>query len=104
VPESGYLKILSEIGATGFVLIYTMILFPLANAAIRFFKTKDIAYILFISSILSWMISFNGTYSFFDDRVKLTICMIVTLLILYIHFSKVNIESTEYDNEAGIEN
>jgi hypothetical protein len=104
VPESGYLKILSETGVTGFVPYFSLILLPLANAVIRFFKTKDITFILFISAILSWMISFNGTYSFFDDRVKLTICMIITLLILYIHFSKVNVEMNDDENEVLSEN
>jgi O-antigen ligase len=101
VPESGFLKILSELGATGFILIFFLILFPLIKSAFLFLKTKDFTLLYLVAAILSWMVSFNGTYSFFDSRIKLVIATIVCLMIVYIHFIKT--EEEEGEEEEALE-
>jgi Ca2+/Na+ antiporter len=101
VPESGFLKILSELGATGFILIFFLILFPLIKSAFLFLKTKDFTLLYLVAAILSWMVSFNGTYSFFDSRIKLVIATIVCLMIVYIHFIKT--EDADEEEEETLE-
>ena len=103
VPESGFLKILSELGATGFILIFFLILFPVIQSAFLFLKTKDFTLLYLVAAILSWLVSFNGTYSFFDSRIKLMIATIVCLMIVYIHFVKTSDENDDEEEELESE-
>jgi O-antigen ligase len=81
-PESGYLKFLTELGATGFVCIFLFVLLPMFNAFLVYLRTKDSSIILLISAVLSWMTGFYSTYSFGDVRLKVLIITILCLLIL----------------------
>jgi hypothetical protein len=81
-PESGYLKFLTELGATGFVCIFLFVLLPMFNAFLVYLRTKDSSIILLISAVLSWMTGFYSTYSFGDVRLKILIITILCLLIL----------------------
>lgn len=80
-PESGYLKFLTELGATGFIAIYGLILTPMIRGFFLFIKTKDLSVILMIAAIMSWMVGFWSTYSFGDVRIKIFIVTILCLLL-----------------------
>jgi O-antigen ligase len=82
-PESGYLLILTEMGALGFASIFLFVLIPIIQSFFNFFKTKDLNFILMISSILCWLIGFYSTYSLGDVRIKILVGSIIALMIVY---------------------
>lgn len=80
-PESGYLKLLTELGAFGFICIFALILVPLVNGLFLYLKKRNIAIILMIASVLSWMVAFYTVYSLGDVRMKLLIVTVICLII-----------------------
>lgn len=80
-PESGYLKLLTEFGAIGFLAVFAFVLIPLFNGIYVFIKNKDTNIILLIASIFSWMVGFYTVYSLSDLRIRLLIMTIIILLI-----------------------
>jgi len=95
-PESGYLLILTELGALGFISMFAFVLVPIIQSFYYYLKTKDLNFILMISSILCWLIGFYSTYSLGDVRIKILVGSIIALMIVYRTLKK----STE---EAEIE-
>lgn len=81
-PESGYLKLLTEYGLIGFVLFFSMILYPVIKGVQYYLKHKDYTSLLLISAILSWMVGFTTVYSLSDSRIAVYIAIIITLLII----------------------
>jgi len=96
IPESGYLKILSELGATGFIAMFTIILLPIFRAFILFLKVKDFTLLLILASISSWFVGFNSNYSFADNRILLLFGLLLSLLIYRYIFLN---ELIDYNNE-----
>jgi O-antigen ligase len=80
-PENGFLKILTELGAIGFICIFGMILISMIRSFVYYLISKDTSLILLIAAVLSWMVGFYTTYSFGDVRIKLLIVNLVCLLI-----------------------
>ncbi len=80
-PESGYLKILTEFGIVGFILVITFMLFPIFLAFNYFRKSKDINVVLIISAFSSWLVGFYTVYSFDDSRIRIVIVILICLLI-----------------------
>jgi O-antigen ligase len=80
-PESGYLKLLTEFGTVGFLVVMFFILKPIYEGIAMYFKTKDLSLLILVSSIATWMIGFYTVYSFGDIRIKLLIVSIVCMLI-----------------------
>lgn len=81
IPESGYLKILSELGATGFVTAFSIILLPIILGGITFIKTRDYTLILLLGALFTWFIGFNSNYSFSDNRILILFGLLISMLI-----------------------
>jgi len=101
-PESGYLLILTEIGALGFASIFTFVIFPIVQTFYYYLKTKDLNFILMISSILCWLIGFYSTYSFGDVRIKILVGSIIALMIVYRTILKSTVQ-TELEEDINSE-
>lgn len=80
-PESGYLKLLTELGLIGFCIAMFFIVKPIFAGLIVYFKTRDLTIIVLVSSLITWMIGFYTVYSFGDIRIKLLIISILCMLI-----------------------
>jgi hypothetical protein len=80
-PESGYLKLLTEFGAVGFISVFAFVFIPLYKGINTFVKNNDITILLLIASIVSWMVGFYTVYSLADLRIRLLIMTIIILLI-----------------------
>ena len=80
-PESGYLKFLTEFGIIGFILVISLLLFPIIKAFINFRNSKDINIILIISALTSWMVGFYTVYSFDDARIRVLVITLICLLM-----------------------
>jgi O-antigen ligase len=79
-PESGYLKLLVELGFVCFLIILSFLIIPLVKATKAILLYKDNKTILLITAaILSWMVAFITVYSFSDVRIFL---LVTTLLCL----------------------
>jgi O-antigen ligase len=80
-PESGYLKLLTEFGAIGFIAVFSYVVIPIYNGVSLFFKSRDMNLILLIAAIVSWMVGFYTVYSLADLRIRLLVMTIIILLI-----------------------
>ena len=80
-PESGYLKLLTEFGAVGFIATFAFFLIPIYKGAMLFIKNKDMNILLLIAALGSWSIGFYTVYSISDIRIRLLIVSIICLLI-----------------------
>ena len=107
-PESGYLLFLTELGALGFGTIFIFILFPMIQTFYYFLKTKDLNFILMISSIMCWLIGFYSTYSLGDVRIKILVGAIISFMIAYRNILNSQVESNEesdvIDNLQNLQN
>jgi len=101
-PESGYLLILTEMGALGFIATFIFVLIPIIQSFYYYLKTKDLNFILMISSILCWLIGFYSTYSLGDVRIKILVGSIIALMIVYRTLKK-STEATEIEEEINSE-
>jgi O-antigen ligase len=91
-PESVYLKFLTELGATGFISIFFMIIFPMAQAFFLFVKNKVSILILLIAGVIAWMIGFYTVYYFSDVRMTIFIITFLVVLANSYKWSNYNIE------------
>ncbi len=82
-PESGYLLFLTELGALGFASVFIFVIFPIIQTFYYYLKTKDLNFILMISSIMCWLIGFYSTYSLGDVRIKILVGSIISFMIAY---------------------
>ncbi|EHQ28706.1 O-antigen ligase family protein [Mucilaginibacter paludis] len=83
-PENGYLKIMVELGFTGFAIFCLFLIVPLFKGLIFFIKglvDKRVAYLM--ASLISWGIAFNTVYSIYDYRILLMVACMVILIITY---------------------
>jgi len=98
-PESGYLKIMTEVGGLGFLCLMLMILIPMIKSFFNFFRSRDLNFILLISAVLVWAIGFYSTYSFSEVRIKMFVALIVSLMIVQHHLLKTR-RLDEEENET----
>jgi len=81
-PENGYLKVLTEIGAIGFVISFLLILLPIAKAVYAHLKRRDnYLSLFFIASIICWFVSFNSLYTLTDRRIVILLTSLVCFVI-----------------------
>lgn len=81
-PESGYLKILDELGGVGFISFFSLYFIPIIITIKNYFKSKDLNFILINAGIIVWIIGFYSTYSFGDIRMFVFLNTIICLLYL----------------------
>ncbi len=80
-PESGYLKLLTEFGIFGFLLVFMLILLPMYRGIKTYFTTKDFNIMVMVASLSTWLIGFYTVYSLGDVRIKILVVSIVCMLI-----------------------
>jgi hypothetical protein len=80
-PESGYLKFLTEFGLIGFLCFCFLFIAPMVKGINRYFINNNISIIIFISSIICWMVGFFSTFSFGDIRIAILVITILCMLI-----------------------
>lgn len=81
-PENGYLKILTEFGAPGFFVAFSLILGPMFGAMRAWFKQQtDSRVFLFIAPVVCWLVSFISLYSITDRRNLIVLVCMLALLI-----------------------
>jgi O-antigen ligase len=84
--ESGYLKILVEIGILGLLISFCIILKPILDGLRSVRQAGNNFNIIFlIAGILSWATGFISLYTLSDKRILI---LLATLLCLLIHASK----------------
>ena len=81
-PESGYIKILDELGGVGFISFFSLYFIPMFISIKTYLKSKDLNFILINAGIIVWLIGFYSTYSFGDIRMFVFINTIICLLYL----------------------
>jgi hypothetical protein len=80
-PESGYLKLLTEYGAIGFLVILLIILIPLYKGITLYFKSQRSLQLILTASVLTWLVGFYTVYSLGDIRILILIATIIGLMI-----------------------
>lgn len=89
-PENGYLKILTEYGGPGFVVVFAIILGSIVGAFRAWYKKQtDARIFIFIASIVCWLVSFISLYSLSDRRNLLVLICPVCFLIFLSNRSKI---------------
>jgi O-antigen ligase len=80
-PESGYWMMLTEIGILGFISSFILVLVPIFQQIIRYFKKKSsVLGLFFIAALITWLISFVSLYSIADKRILILVITLVCLL------------------------
>jgi O-antigen ligase len=83
-PENGYLKIMVELGFTGFFLFSLLLIIPpLKGLWLYFMRVYDKHIVLLIASLVSFLIAFNTVYSIYDNRLLIMVASMVVLIIAY---------------------
>lgn len=82
-PESGYLKLLVEMGIVGFIPLVLIILFVLISGILQYLRFNNINSAFFTLSFLSWVIGFTTVYSLGDVRIMVLIIIISTAIISF---------------------
>lgn len=80
-PESGYLKLLTEFGFFGCLLIVLFVLNPMYTGMKTYLRTKDFSLMVLVAALCTWLVGFYTVYSFGDIRIKILIVSIVCMLI-----------------------
>ncbi|MFN5423165.1 MAG: O-antigen ligase family protein [bacterium] len=80
-PESGYLKLLTEFGVLGFIVILLMIFTPLYKGVILYFKTHRSFHLLLAASLTTWLVGFYTVYSLGDIRILILVATLLSLMI-----------------------
>lgn len=91
-PESGYLKFLTELGATGFIAVMSFILLPVVQSFRTYLKGGNTNIIIMIAALASWMVGFYTLYSFDDVRIRILIVTILCLLITSFKWGRADAE------------
>jgi O-antigen ligase len=97
-PENGYLKILTEFGAIGFVASFLLIIIPVAKAIAAHLKTRNNYLALFcIASIICWFVSFDSLYTLTDRRIVILLTSLVCFVIKSNYIAPVREENNSID-------
>lgn len=100
-PENGYLKILTEFGAPGFLVVFALILGAVIGGVRAWVKKQcDSRVLLFIAPIISWLVSFVSLYSITDRRNLIVLVCLCTFLIYLSNRSKI-VHEVEPDAAFG---
>jgi len=82
-PESGYWMLLTELGLTGFVIVFLFILSPILSSVKNYFNgTGGPVIFIFIASLIGWLVTFISAYSLNDRRILIVVITLLTLLIV----------------------
>jgi O-antigen ligase len=90
-PENGYLKIMVELGFTGFAIFVLFMITPLVKGFIAAIGYNETRVVFLLASLISWLIAFNSVYSIYDYRIFISVVSMVVLIMTY--------PETEYDEE-----
>jgi len=103
-PESGYLKILTEVGGIGFLSLMLMMLVPIIKSFFNYFRQKDLNFILLIGAFIAWGVGFYSTYSLNEIRIRFFVALVVSFMIIQNHYIRTqSSESSEEEEEEDEE-
>jgi O-antigen ligase len=89
-PENGYLKILTEFGGPGFLVVFALIIGSMVGGLRAWFKKQtDSRVLLFIAPIICWLVSFISLYSLTDRRNLIVLVCLSAFLIYLSNRSKI---------------
>ncbi|MCX2740978.1 O-antigen ligase family protein [Pontibacter anaerobius] len=80
-PESGYLKILTEVGLLGFSSVALIIIISISRAFRVYLSTKHTSTLFLVASIVTWLVGFYTVYSLGDIRIQVLIATIICLML-----------------------
>lgn len=83
-PENGYLKIMVELGFTGFFIFLLFLVIPAVRGI--YYKLKgwaDYRISFFVASLVCFFVEFNTVYSIWDNRILLLVVSMIALIISY---------------------
>ncbi|MET4014108.1 O-antigen ligase [Mucilaginibacter sp. UYP25] len=83
-PENGYLKIMVELGFTGFVIFVLYLLMPLITGIVNNIKgLYDDRVAIFIASLVCFLVEFNTVYSIWDTRILVMVVSMIVIILTY---------------------
>jgi O-antigen ligase len=89
-PENGYLKILTEFGGPGFLVVFILIIGAMVGGLRAYIKKQtDARVLMFIAPIICWLVSFISLYSITDRRNLIVLVCFTTFLIYLSNRSKI---------------
>jgi O-antigen ligase len=89
-PENGYLKILTEFGGPGFLVVFALIIGSMVGGLRAWFKKQtDSRVLFFIAPIICWLVSFISLYSITDRRNLIVLVCLSAFLIYLSNRSKI---------------
>lgn len=81
--ESGYLRILTEMGVAGFVLAFSFVISPLISGLKWCSKGINNSIVVFlIASIVSWMTAFTTLNTLSDKRTQIVLATLLSLVVV----------------------
>ncbi|MFD0766881.1 O-antigen ligase family protein [Mucilaginibacter lutimaris] len=83
-PENGYLKIMVELGFTGFFIFMMFLITPALRGV--YYKLKgwaDFRISFFVASLVCFLVEFNTVYSIWDIRILLVVVSMIVMIISY---------------------
>jgi O-antigen ligase len=83
-PENGYLKIMVELGFSGFFVFMLFLIVPAVRGI--YFKLRgwtDYRVTFFVASLICFLVEFNTVYSIWDNRILLLVVCMIGLIISY---------------------
>ncbi|MCS3796116.1 O-antigen ligase family protein [Niastella sp. OAS944] len=89
-PENGYLKILTEFGGPGFLVVFILIIGSMVGGLRAYIKKQtDARVLMFIAPVICWLVSFISLYSITDRRNLIVLVCLTTFLIYLSNRSKI---------------
>jgi O-antigen ligase len=81
-PESGYLKIMVELGLIGFFVFAMYLIAPVLGGFQSLMRKKVPKRSVFlIGGLLSWVLAFSTVYSIFDYRILILVAGLIVLIV-----------------------
>jgi len=83
-PENGYLKVMVELGFSGFLIFILFLIVPLISGVTYNLKgLYDNRVGLFIAALVCFLVEFNTVYSIWDNRILIMVVSIITVILVY---------------------
>ncbi|MCQ6956323.1 O-antigen ligase family protein [Mucilaginibacter aquariorum] len=83
-PENGYLKIMVELGFTGFIIFMFFLTVPVITGMIyKIIGWVDYRISFFVASLICFLVEFNTVYSIWDNRILLLVVTMIALIVSY---------------------
>ncbi|MES2266927.1 MAG: O-antigen ligase family protein [Bacteroidota bacterium] len=92
-PENGYLKIMVELGFTGFFIFMMLLITPALRGV--YYKLRgwaDFRISFFVASLVCFLVEFNTVYSIWDIRILL---VVVSMIVMIISYPLVSVDSED---------